>query len=277
MNTRITVICENTAGYSTKLLGEHGLSMLIETDGGRFLLDTGSGDTLLHNMTLLGIDPASIDAVLLSHGHRDHTGGLKVFLDKRRARIPVYCHGDVFSKRFSCRGAVPKEISIPFQRGAYEEAGADFVIAEGRFSLTPEISIYNEIPENPSLMCRDGALKIRIGETMTEDPFRDDTSLSIKTESGLSILTGCAHKGIVNIIEHIAYCEEIPGIYAIAGGSHLRDDSEEYISIFSETIRKFSIRGLSLGHCTGFNASAQLHCAFPGIFNPLFAGYSFTL
>ena len=104
---KTTVVIENTVAMTLRpeikrgLLGEHGLSLLIEGCGKRWLFDTGCGNALLHNLDILGVRPDSIDALIISHGHHDHGGAIKPLLEKRSKPLPIYAHPGIFDCHFS--------------------------------------------------------------------------------------------------------------------------------------------------------------------------------
>jgi 7,8-dihydropterin-6-yl-methyl-4-(beta-D-ribofuranosyl)aminobenzene 5'-phosphate synthase len=110
---KLTCVVDNAVQFNSQLWGEHGLSFLIETGDGRVLFDTGqSGTVLLHNLQLLGVNPASIDALAISHAHYDHTGGLPALLEHLRPGIPLYANPELFRERMEQREGPPKNIGL---------------------------------------------------------------------------------------------------------------------------------------------------------------------
>ena len=107
---RITVLVENTAG-GQGLLAEHGLSFWIEIGSRRILFDTGQSEILFHNAQVLGIDLGTVDAIVLSHGHYDHVGGLRRMLEMAPA-VPVYLHPQALEPKFACGGERSREIGM---------------------------------------------------------------------------------------------------------------------------------------------------------------------
>ena len=119
MRIKITTLCENTAG-KMGLLGEWGFSALVEKDGEKILLDTGSSTTVAHNASQLGIDLSGVDTIVLSHGHLDHTGGLASVLGiTGSARI--FAHPDALEpKEFVSKKGEKHDVGIPYRRGFIE-------------------------------------------------------------------------------------------------------------------------------------------------------------
>ena len=103
MSAKVTIVVDNGVpiNSSKPFLGEHGLSMLLDIGGKRLLLDTGQTGTVVHNLGLLGIAPSTLDAIALSHGHYDHTGGLPQVLERAGKRLPVYLHEKAFGEKYS--------------------------------------------------------------------------------------------------------------------------------------------------------------------------------
>ncbi len=136
MNVKITTLTENTAGRNG-MMAEHGLSIFVEAGDRRILLDTGQTYTAVHNARALGVDLNEIDIVVLSHGHADHTGGLREVLRSRRGRgIDVVAHPSIWEPRWAVReGEEPRYAGIPLVREEMEEMGARFHLATGPVQL----------------------------------------------------------------------------------------------------------------------------------------------
>lgn len=99
-NYRITVLSENTVGIGAGIVGEFGQSLLVEKEGRKILLDTGGRGHLVNNALALGIDLKTVEALVMSHGHFDHSGGMQAFL-RLRGRLPVYAHPDFFAPHYT--------------------------------------------------------------------------------------------------------------------------------------------------------------------------------
>lgn len=277
MEIKISTLSENTAlhGY----IGEYGLSLFIEADGKRILFDTGLSFSAYHNAQLMGVDLTKIDCIVLSHGHLDHTGGLAEMLRRIGRETEVIAHPDVFEPRYTLRDGQAQErfIGMPYSREELENHGARFTLSKEPIRITPEIITTGEIPmltEYESVECN---LHIRQDGQYLPDKLADDLSLVINMESGLTVITGCGHRGIINIINHACKLTGSDNVYAVIGGIHLLRASEERIQ---HTINEFKRRGvkkLGVSHCTGFHASAKIAEAFPREFFLNNAGNRFVL
>lgn len=264
MSIKITCLVENSVALSTRLWGEHGMSVLIEEDNSVTLFDTGqSGDVLLHNMQELNIDPHSITNIVLSHGHYDHTGGLKALIELIGPR-PIYGHPDVFNQRFSERpdGSL-KPVDIPFSKESLTDL--TWHLDSNVIPVTEAIYTTGEIPRLEPLENEgDERLKVCTSEncsSLAKDPLKDDMSLVVKTSKGLVVLLGCCHAGVINTLNQIEKTFPNKKIYAMMGGTHLAKASEARLMATEKRVEKIPKIGFS--HCTGLPVSARFLIRFP--------------
>ncbi len=277
MTVKVTCIVENSVRLSTRLWGEHGVSMLVETDAGRVLFDTGqSGEVLGHNLRELGLNLEGIDAIALSHGHYDHTGGLEAALSESGPK-PVYAHPDLFNERFGLRpdGSL-KLIGIPFGREYLESLGASFSLGADPQEIIPGVFTTGEIPrEEPLEATGDNRLVVLDADgNLRKDPLSDDMSLVIVSKKGLVLLLGCCHAGVINTVNHV---ERTFGdkVVAVLGGTHLASASEERLAATESLLNRIEHIGLS--HCTGLMVIARFVNRFPGKAFPCQVGTVFEI
>ncbi|HOO73206.1 MAG TPA: MBL fold metallo-hydrolase [Spirochaetota bacterium] len=279
MKTKITILCENTAQIPFPVIAEHGLSMLVEQDDVT-LFDTGQGMALMHNMKVLGKNPESVDRVVLSHGHYDHTGGLSAFLQSRGRQTDVHLHAEAFNPRFA---VVPlgdgkifeRNIGMPLARDEYENNGALFHETAGQTRITDNIVFATDIPHAEGWTSFDIRLKQKIGSEYIDDPFRDDGSLLLDTDSGPVVLLGCAHSGICEILDSLAEKNGLDRFHAVIGGSHLGAAPPEYINQAIDTLKKYRVSKACLVHCTGPAAACRAATGLGDIFQFGATGTSF--
>jgi 7,8-dihydropterin-6-yl-methyl-4-(beta-D-ribofuranosyl)aminobenzene 5'-phosphate synthase len=259
---RAVCIVDNMVGGGS-LWGEHGLAFLLEgEEGRRVLLDTGqSGKVLRHNMEELSIDPRQIEALVLSHGHQDHTGGLGVLLE-RVPGLGIHAHPDLFRPRFSRRdnGAVVST-GLPLSREAIE-ARAQLHLSALPTEVVPGVWTTGEITPRPEPEGRSRGHLIRNGNSWVPDPYRDDMSLILRTSGGLVLACGCCHAGLLNTLRHV--CRTFDGdIIAVTGGTHLASADDDHLSRVVTALRdEFRSPVLYLNHCTGERARFRLTSAF---------------
>ena len=261
MATTLTIITENTVvGKRDGLYAEHGFSLFLERPGLRMLFDTGpAGIATLHNAPRLGIDLRVADAIALSHGHADHTGGLLGVLRTIGKPIPVFAHPGIFGDRYSRRadGNITYA-GMPYKREALEGLGATFELSPEFRAIADGVYVTGQIPRRRAFETGDAELYVRRNGTLVEDPLLDDQSLVIETEDGLLVILGCCHAGLVNTLDQVRAL--LPGrpIHTVLGGTHLGFAPAEQLEQTAAVLRTLDIRTIGLSHCTGLKAGASL-------------------
>lgn len=265
MPIRITTLSENTA---TRLgvVAEWGLSILIQVDDCEILLDTGQGISAAYNATVLGIDLSGVERIVLSHGHRDHTGGLLHILRLMRKQVEVVAHPDIWGAKYALRpGRKEEYIGMPFRREAAESSGASFNLTEEPLWISENIVASGEIPMltdyetiDPILCVKEPCPERSEGTELKPDPLRDDQALFIKSERGLIVILGCAHRGVVNTLRYAQKLTGVESIYTVIGGTHLIGASPERMNSTVADLKKLDIQRLGISHCTGLPALAML-------------------
>lgn len=260
MKARLTILCENSVGSPFGVIGEHGFACHVETDKGDYLFDTGQGFGILHNALALGRDLRKIDAVMISHGHYDHTGGLPAVL-KLRGKVPVYGHPDMFVERFIRFEGRERDIGIPFRRSWLESLGAEFRLGTGMTEVGPGVYLTGQIPRKTSYEKGDASMVARLedGRTLDPDPILDDLSLIVEADKGLILVLGCAHAGMVNIIEHVMAETGRDRIHAVIGGTHLGFSGETQFEETLAAVDRYRIERVGVSHCTGLMKASRMH------------------
>lgn len=275
MEIKITTLSENTANYGC--LGEWGLSILVEADGVRVLVDTGLSFTAAHNARLMEADLTSIDRIVLSHGHADHTGGLRDILGLTGG-VEIVAHPDIWADKYTKRrGGIERGIGVPFPREELEALGARFNLVKEPVHITENILTTGEIPMVTEYEEIDSHLFVREDGELKPDPLADDLALIIDAEFGLVVILGCAHRGIINTLRHAQNLTGKELVYAVIGGTHLLGASEERMVNTAAELRDMGIQRLGVSHCTGFYSSARLAQEFGDIFFLNNAGTRLTL
>lgn len=264
MKARITILCENLVG---RLLGtgEHGFSAFIETDQGNYLFDTGSGHSVVGNSLLLNKDLKSIRKIFLSHGHYDHTGGLPEVL-KLKGEVDVHAHPHLFLDRIAVHKEDGQErrrfVGIPFKKAYLESLGANFVLNTDFTEVEEKIFLTGEVPRVTPFEKPDPRLFVETGGKTMPDTFLDDQSLILDTEKGFVLILGCAHSGMINILNHVVNKTARQRFYAIIGGTHLDFLTPEQLEESITSLKKMGIERIGVSHCTGMRAAFRLHQEF---------------
>ncbi|MDA8174154.1 MAG: MBL fold metallo-hydrolase [Nitrospiraceae bacterium] len=249
-------------------LAEHGFSALIECGGKKILLDTGAtGVAVLHNLKLIGLQPEDIDMVVLSHGHNDHTGGLNLFHGK------IIAHPDAFVKRYLVTPAGASfDLTCPVQKNLKDRAQLE----KGPVMLAPGIWTTGEIERTHKWEELD-LFRIRRENDMESDSIRDDQAVVISSGSGLAIIAGCSHAGIINTIEQAVRISGINEVYCVIGGFHLIGPGENKIERTIAELKRLKVKKIVPIHCTGFEGIKRLSIEMPREFEYATAGCKISL
>jgi 7,8-dihydropterin-6-yl-methyl-4-(beta-D-ribofuranosyl)aminobenzene 5'-phosphate synthase len=236
-------------------VGEWGYAALVEVDGRRILFDTGAKlDTVLRNAELLHIDLSTVEDVVLSHNHPDHTGGLLTLRRAVLARNPaalsrVHVAGGFFQPW------TKTQPSIFADRPLYEATGGRFVEHSGPAELAPGVWLTGPVPRHTGE--RNYSAGLLAGGAPADD-VPDDQALLIETSQGTVLITGCGHAGIINIVDD-ARAMALPGpVFAVIGGLHLYEASDQRLAWTAEKLKAAGLRFLLAGHCTGIEPTMRL-------------------
>jgi len=253
----LRVMVDNLADEG--LTVEHGFSAWVEAGDERVLLDTGAGAALAPNAERLGIDPARASAIVLSHGHYDHTGGLPFALS-RGSSAGLYFAPDVDRDRFSRHpDREPRAIGMTAEARVAMRALPASRLHETRETrlLAPGIGLTGPIPRSCPFEDTGGPFFFdAVGDRA--DPINDDQALWLETEGGLVVVVGCCHAGIVNTVERVRAATGLVRVRGIVGGLHLLHASEERLERTIAALRSWNLDFLVPCHCTGERAVAAL-------------------
>ncbi|MGF9911068.1 MBL fold metallo-hydrolase [Paenibacillus ehimensis] len=260
---KITTLIENLKNDSQDLINESGLSLYIELDNKRILFDTGKTGSFITNAQKLGIHLEHVDAVVLSHGHHDHGGGLlpffkvnskaKVYM-KRKAAGDYYFHILGFNK------------NIGIDKKVFEEYSNRIAYIDRFTEIMNEIYIITDIEEQDLTPRGNKYLFAKEGNKRVQDKFEHELMMVIKQQDGICVFTGCSHKGTPNMIRAARTIFPSLDIKAVIGGFHLMtipmlksfSASQEEIQAIAQMIIDENIQKVYTGHCTGVKAYKNL-------------------
>lgn len=259
---RVTVLVENNVDRRG-LRAEHGLSFWIETNDKKILFDTGQSDLLLHNAKALGIDISQTQAIVLSHGHYDHVGGLFGVLDLA-PEARVYLHPTALEPKFSFSSGAPREAGVTSalrDRLLGQIRDGKGTYTSGGTSVFPGVTVTGQIPRISGFENTGGAFFLD-AKRDKPDGLLDDQALFLESDKGLIVVFGCAHSGVVNTLERIRQLKPDAKVHAALGGMHLVNADQTRIEKTIEAFRRFDIKRIGPAHCTGWPATKQFWDAF---------------
>ena len=261
MRYTVTTLVENSVPQGGKsLLAEHGLSFYIEAGDCRILFDTGQNLAISNNAQVLGVDLKRIEAVVLSHGHYDHSGGLQSILQTNK-KFTLYGHPDLFSQKIKKSNESNrnyKYIGIPIGQNDLENRGVSLKLSRHPVEIAPGVMTSGEIALANDFEDVESGFLLKKGNDITRDTLADDQCLILESGRGLVVLLGCSHRGVINTLNHVTQLKGTDKIYAILGGLHLGKASDQKLARIIDRLRGFGLEMIGVGHCTGPRAFLAL-------------------
>lgn len=289
---RVTVLVENTSGASTAVAPEFGLSLLIEANGTTVLLDTGASGLFARNADALGIDLDTVDWLVLSHGHYDHGGGLATFFE-RNSHAPVILRRGAEQPFYG--SAVPSLPSILHRAGLVTRyIGLDpevlrrhadrFRWIDANLELCPSVSVLTTIPRTHPLARGNRFLLTERDGTFVPDDLSHELVLVVEQDTRAVVFTGCAHNGVLNMLEAARLAVPTRPIGAVVGGFHLGVPRSPVVAAPAAELRALGcelgqrIEGaIYTGHCTGPRALRIMQAELGPRLKALHTGLQFEL
>jgi 7,8-dihydropterin-6-yl-methyl-4-(beta-D-ribofuranosyl)aminobenzene 5'-phosphate synthase len=272
----IKALVENTA-LSKNFGSEHGLSLYIEANSRKTLFDVGASELFLENAKKLNVDISDVDYLIISHGHYDHGGGLKTFL-RENMKAEVFLHRLAFEKYYALRSDDELEYI-----GLDEELkqNRQIVFTSDRFFIIRGIQVFSNITGKESLPKSNNSLFMEHDGKIVQDTFAHEQNLIIEEAGKTLLVTGCAHNGIVNILEHFHDLKGRMPDYVI-GGFHLSSRSSgsnedpEMIDKISKYLMDTNAKFYTC-HCTGIEPYNRIKTAMGDSIDYLSAGREITI
>ena len=261
----ILTLMENTAPTDC-LAAEHGLSLLIEGGGRRVLYHTGGSPRFMQNAGALGAGLLGLDALVLSHGHYDHTGGAAALLSLEEPPREIFLGRGFFDPRRSREKDGLMDISSMVEERLLKRSGIPCrVVGEEPVKLGEGLWLVSgfapgepvEAPSPRLLRLRGGALEV--------DAFEEEVAVVLETPGHLALVSGCSHVGVLNMCRRV---EELFGrpVTDFVGGTHLMDADDRRIEETCRLLRERGMKRLGACHCSGQRAGAYFEANFPGFF-----------
>lgn len=246
---QITALMDDQLTGRKDLLCEHGLSVHISYHGKRILFDCGSSEKTLYNAKKLGIDLRKLDAVVLSHSHFDHAGGFRYLAEQYPVRR-VYTGPGFFAPKYARSENCFKNLSAGFDSRFLEEKGIVHLPVEGSAEMIPGVHVISGFPRREPMETIPERF-LRLTEAgLVPDDFLDEICLALETGEGLVLLVGCAHPGILNMVNHVRALLGKP-ICAVFGGIHLAEADTRRVEYTVAALGRLGVALLGLNHCSG--------------------------
>jgi 7,8-dihydropterin-6-yl-methyl-4-(beta-D-ribofuranosyl)aminobenzene 5'-phosphate synthase len=257
MGIKITTLIENVV-YGDSLVAEHGLSLAIETPNGMILFDTGQSGRFLENARILGIDIKKIVAVVLSHGHYDHTGGLEAFCAVNPG-AEIFAKPELFVPKFKNAGtSTQKFIGTKYVPALYDKR---IKWIEKTTEILPGIHVVPDIPLANAWDTHFGTMSIQTESDFVPETFADEQFLVIEEKNKIDIISGCSHRGITNIVASASGRFGLP-IGLVLGGFHTKDANQTTVDMILEDLVGRDIEAIGVCHCTGVEKYPDIKKAF---------------
>ena len=241
-------------------VGEWGYSALVEVDGRKILFDTGAHpDVVLRNAAEIGIDLATVDTVILSHNHDDHTGGLIALREATMQKNPkalatALVGAGIFEPRYAKSGTDVNGLA-PL-RARYIADGGHFEEKPGPVEIAPGVWFSGPVPRPNNETNWQPGLKRKTATGLVDDTVPEDSALIFVTDQGIVILTGCGHAGIMNLVDDARRIAGNRPLLAVIGGLHLFAKSDAVLAASAAKMQ--GVRYLLAAHCTGIEATIKL-------------------
>ncbi|XCH79137.1 MAG: MBL fold metallo-hydrolase [Candidatus Dehalobacter alkaniphilus] len=217
----IKALVENTS-MSEEIKSEHGLSLYIETHKHKLLFDVGASHLFAENAQKMGVDLSEIDLVVISHGHYDHGGGLKGFINVN-TKAKIYVNREAFAKHFANRAGGDKSyIGLDQSLGQSDR----LIFAGEYFLIDDELELFSNINGRKLISTGNEDLFMESGNLLVPDAFTHEQNLIVSEGGKTLLVAGCAHRGITNIIDRMIEIKHRPPDYVI-GGFHLYSRSAD--------------------------------------------------
>ena len=266
MKARITTLVENSIGENLALQNEHGLSFFIEIsctqtctqENIRILFDTGQSSKFIYNAGLLNIDLTKTEKIVLSHGHYDHSGGCRDFVQTFGSAFELFVGGGFFTPKYANNSGAWEYLGNNFDRRYLEEKSISTTcLTSDTVEIAPGVYVVGNFPRISEFEKANRRFYTYNGQNYEPDLFTDEVIIVLEVKAGLVVLLGCSHPGLINILETVRARFNKP-IHCIIGGTHLVEADDTRLERTLEYLRGLNLSLLGISHCTGQHATIRL-------------------
>lgn len=261
-------------------IAEHGLSFYVEREGRAVIFDTGETGSFLKNARSIGVDVAAAEALVVSHGHYDHAGGVRALYEETAFTGPLWTGPGFFDKKWSLDPEGARYAGLSFDAMYIESVsfGLHPISAPAGKTVFTELipGVYgvNGFPRVHMVEATNPRFVVDRVTGRLIDDFTDEVCLVVDVDGGLAVVLGCSHPGLMNMLDAVQVAFRKP-IRAILGGSHLVEADEIRIGATIEYLRNLNCTLAALGHCTGPAGIAALTSGLAA-YRPLSVGAEFA-
>lgn len=260
---KILTLIDNNRDKRNELLSEEGLSFYIRHQNKQILFDTGRTSDFLSNAKKLGVKIEEIDFVVISHGHLDHGGGLRHFLERNK-KAKVYISKAVKNDFFFKVLFIKSHIGL--DQNLFDENPDRFIFIDDFFEISYDIYLVSKINEKSKQQVSNRFMYVRKGQVLIKDDFTHELVMILKDSEEMNVFTGCSHNGVVNILDTVRVYFPTEKIKYFVGGFHLvrlpkfsfTSVSKNEINAIGNKIIDEDIEMVFTGHCTGKSAYKKL-------------------
>lgn len=272
MSVSVTILCDNLAG-APLFVAEHGFSALVDVEGRKLLFDVGRKMATLTNAALLKADLKSVEALIISHGHYDHTGGLEDVL-RTIGKKRLIIHPDAFGSKYMKNDFIDLYVGMTIRKELLYSL-AEIDLRNEPVEVIPGVFTSGEVARKTDYEIGDSSMKIKTDSGFETDELKDDMSIAVKTQKGLVVIMGCAHAGMINTLFQLRDVTGEERIRAVIGGSHLGFLQPDQLEKSISALKEINPERVVLSHCTGPYAAARIYNEFPTSF--LFSSTGMTI
>ena len=256
---KLKVLVDNNTYIDKYYYGEPAVSYYIEDNGTKILLDVGYSDLFIKNAINLGVNLAELNYIVISHGHNDHTGGLKhYFKNYKDNSISLVAHPEALNEKFLNSMKISSDFTI-------EELNnkCNLLLSKNPKKLSDNIIFLGEIPNSNKFEKRE-PIGMQLDKGIFKDDYLlDDTALVFKSNQGIYIITGCSHSGICNIIDYAKKVCNDNRVLGIIGGLHLFEINEQVTNTIKYLKKEEFLTEFYPCHCTSFLVKSEINKTLP--------------